>query len=166
MSFTPKKPLENEEKFSEIFLMSYQFSSGGVSLCIPTRERSLAYCKQPPHEVFKILFPKYHVTNYNGCDLFNEEDLEENKKSYGIGISAINPVLVGGASLEKVLQLDELNQLKRENPLPENDVKRFFTELNKPDLNSVNKKIMEKQLDDFNKNKGFIPTVPRDKDYI
>lgn len=147
-----------EEKFSEIFLMSYSFSKGGVSAFIPKRERSLVYCIEPPEKVFEELFPIYCVTNYNGFDFFDKEKLKQKNKAYGLGIAETEPVLAGAVNLNKIMQLEELKDFKKEKSVSKEYTRKFLSELQSQNmiLKNLSKRLEEKGIREFyeNQNKG------------
>lgn len=142
---------EFQEKFSELFLMSYSFSKGGVSLLIPKKEKSLAYCIEPPHHVFEEIFPEYFVTNYKGADFFNPGEIEQGEKVYSLGITELEPVIAGGVGIEKILDLNLLEDFKRKTPSTKQEAQKFLLEFQRQQrlLWNLSERISEKGIKEF-----------------
>lgn len=89
----------NIGKYTEISLVNYCITRGVIMRIANRDENLLAYCSQNPAEVFQELFPKFHVTRYNGRQFFGTGDFDEDTPMTGLSIRRIEPVkgIVGSA---------------------------------------------------------------------
>ena len=101
--------------------------------------------------------------------MFDYDNLDLNETFSGLGVSSIQPVLAGGATIEKIFELPELNQFKRKNSLSEEYTNNLLLNISKPSLNDVledvSNRFIENHLKDFRDNKCLITNKSRDTDY-
>ena len=110
-------------KYTEISLVNYCITRGVIMRFVNRDENLLAYCSQNPTEVFQELFPKFHVTRYNGRQLFGTRDFDQDTPMTGLSIRRIEPVkgIVGNASafaneglFEKVARKEPISKVQIE----------------------------------------------------
>ncbi len=125
-------------KFTTVSLISY-YHTTGFSMRSPGKETLVGYCVQSPQEVLEAAFENYHVTCYDGYELFGSEDFESTTPMLGLGISPINPPKIYGieynGKLETLLQLDELLNVKRDKPISSQDIQRILDYIGKESKN-------------------------------
>ena len=119
-------------KSSSIYLIPYVHTTGLVtrSSC---KSKLIGYCSESPVQVLEVLFPRYHVTNFNGYEFFGSGDFEDSTPMLGLGIIAIEPVFGINGTLKKLIKLEELAQVKRDKPIDKKDVQRIIKYLNQED---------------------------------
>lgn len=97
----------------------------------------LGYCVECPREVLEECFGDYHVTFYNGYELFSSQDFEP--LMLGLGINRVEPQNVYGieynGKLRELLQLDELNSVRRSKRISGNDILKIVSHLTKGEGN-------------------------------
>jgi len=89
----------------------------------------IGYCVENPLEVFRTAFPDYHVTRFNGYELFGIGDCEPTTPMLGLSISGVESVSGVEKKIEKLLELDEILKAKRDKSISEEDVQRILTYL-------------------------------------
>jgi hypothetical protein len=121
-----------EGKFTAVFLIPYHHTRG-VIMRDSGKATLVGYCVESPRDVLETAFGDYHITRYNGYDLFGGGDFESTTPMLGLGIVPVEPPKVYGIEyngrLENLLQLDELLKAKRDGPISSQDVQRILAYL-------------------------------------
>ncbi len=121
-------------KFTAVSLIPYHHTTGLI-MRSSGKPKLVGYCVESPRDVLETAFENYHVTHYNGYELFSSGDFESTTPMLGLGITPVEPPKVYGIEyngrLENLLQLDELLKAKRDEPISHQDVQRILAYLNK-----------------------------------
>jgi len=117
-----------EGKYTAVSLVTY-FHAKGIIMRYAENPILLGYCVENPLEVLKSSFPKYHVTRFNGYELFSSEDFESTTPMLGLSIRGVEPVFGIEGRIKKLLELDEVLKVKRDKPVSKEDVQRILARL-------------------------------------
>lgn len=123
-------PVDKSKKPSVIFIERYCITRGIMMRDLLSSE-TVAYCKESPKEVLKEIFPDYHVTSFEGYRFFDSVDFDPTTPLRGIGIcgtdkfSGIEGIVVDGR-ITKLLELKRLTELRRDEPISEEQVKKII----------------------------------------
>lgn len=119
-------------KFTAVSLIPYCRTTGIITR-YSGKPTLIGYCVESPREVLGAVFEDYHVTRYNGYELFSSKDLKPTTPMLGLGIAPIRPPKVYGIKytgrLEDLLQLSGLSKVKRGNPISPQDAQRIVAYL-------------------------------------
>lgn len=84
---------------------------------------------EEPVNVLEALLIDYNIASYKQTDL---RDIYENSFRAALQIKPFEPVLgVGGESIEKLKELQDVKKTERKTPLSEYELKRLYTEIKK-----------------------------------
>ncbi len=119
-------------KFTAISLIPY-YTTTGLIIRSSGKPLLIGYCLDSPRDVLKNVFENYHVTRYNGYELFGQNDLESTTPMLGLGIHPVEPPRVYGieynGKLEELLRLDGLSGAKRNSPISSQYIQRIISHL-------------------------------------
>ncbi|MBU1136137.1 MAG: hypothetical protein KJ559_01365 [Nanoarchaeota archaeon] len=117
-----------KDKYTTISLVPY-INTTGVIMRKAGNSTFVDFCEENPLEVLKIAFPDYHVTRFNGYELFSSGDFEKTTPMLGLSISGFGPVSGIKGGIEELLKLDEILKVKRDKPISNEDIQRIITHL-------------------------------------
>jgi hypothetical protein len=119
-------------KFTAVSLISYHHTTGLI-MRSSKAATLVGYCVESPRNVLENVFRDYQVTRYNSYELFDSIDFEPTTPMLGLGIAPVGPPNVYGITyhgrLADILQLDELQKVKRIRPISHNDIDRIIAHL-------------------------------------
>ena len=119
-------------RFTAVSLIPY-FHTTGVVMRSSRNEALVGYCLESPGEVLTRTFGRFHVTRYNGYELFGNDDFEATTPMVGLGITPVEQPQAYGIQctgrLSELLQLEDFIGVRREDPISGKDVQRIIRNL-------------------------------------
>lgn len=118
-----------KDKYSVLCLETYRISKGGIQDRSLLESRVLGKVKTNPLALLSEHFPKFHITSFNGYDLFSGDDTNEDTPLNGLSIipywnEDINILLYNLLS-----DLDDASPALRKEPVSYNYFRRIMSNL-------------------------------------
>lgn len=116
----------NTKGFTAVGLQTYIHTTG-VRMRVLKRSggsQLIGYCVEPPAEVLKKLFHKYHVTQFNYQSFFASHDFKESTPMQGLSISGIPETRGIKGTLTELMEAPEFEAVKRVHPFIAEDKER------------------------------------------
>lgn len=137
---TPKvleyKPVDKSPKYTAVSLARYQHTKGVIMRDQKGQSLLLGYCTETPREVLEAAFPKFHVTQYRGFDLFDSGDFNKTTPMSGLVIGGVNPVFGINGRLQDLLKLEQLAEATRTENISPDEINRILAYLNRKEIHA------------------------------
>jgi hypothetical protein len=130
VNYTPVNKSHLTEGYTVLSVIPYCRTTGLI-MRSARKTQIVGYCVENPVQVLESVFPNYNVTRFYGFEFFDSSDFKKTTPMIGLGIDSY-PMHRGiKGTLDELLVVEDVDELRRDQPIQKNVLKRIKKNLRK-----------------------------------
>ena len=117
----------SDNLFTGINLENYTSTKGLIIPHSHSDSKLIAYCSESSEKVFRVLFPSFYVTSFEGLELFSSQ--RSGNPMRGLSVYGVESVFGIRGSVKDFLKLRNIESLRRTEPLSKREICEIMNNL-------------------------------------